>query len=183
MASNSSLPSRMALHAHQRKATAAIDANVRRGREKGRDHAATASGKSTLPSEIREVLARKQRRWDRQLATAKRKKKPVVPQVFTCTPREEFARFCAALSRCLMPHLQNNRLFNLKNDNKYVHVRSRQFYVSCSRARTCYWRSEAFAPSAVPRDVQWALIYGVWVYILYTYRCNIASVLSNNHCT
>lgn len=81
-ASSSRLPRRMAMHALQQNTTN-IDAASRR-RQAPAEGGVSSSGRCVAPDRIREVLARKQQRWDQQLASTQRKKKPVVPQVQCC---------------------------------------------------------------------------------------------------
>lgn len=77
MSSMSRLPKRMAMHELQRKAVAAGATAT-----DGMQETQTAKMRSyASPETIRQVLFRRQQRWDQQLLAAKRTKKPVVPQV------------------------------------------------------------------------------------------------------
>lgn len=78
MSSKSHLPRRMAMHALQLKASEAGDTG---GREKSGRLESCSESRHIPYDRIREVLARRQRAWDKRLAAAKCKKAPVVPQV------------------------------------------------------------------------------------------------------
>lgn len=81
VSSISHLPRRMAMHALKQKAAAADTADIADRREKARTREVRTRFRSVSPEQIREVLSRRQRLWDQKLLSAKRKKKPVVPQV------------------------------------------------------------------------------------------------------
>ncbi|CAM9161204.1 unnamed protein product [Pylaiella littoralis] len=91
MSSISHLPRRMAMHALTRKAAAADTADTADRREKTKIKVRPRR-RSVSPEQIREVLSRRQRLWDQKLLSAKRKKKPVVPQVLPMEEREKVYR-------------------------------------------------------------------------------------------
>ena len=80
MSSKSHLPSRMAMHALRHKASDA-DAGDTGGREKSGRPESCPERRSIPYDRIGEVLAKRQRAWDKRLAAAKCRKPPVVPQV------------------------------------------------------------------------------------------------------
>ncbi|CAM9139862.1 unnamed protein product [Ectocarpus sp. 13 AM-2016] len=92
MSSLSYLPRRMAMHALKRKAAASTTAEFPENGDSPSETKARTRYKSVSPGQIREVLARRQRLWDQQLAAARRKKKPVVPQVLPMEERENVYR-------------------------------------------------------------------------------------------
>lgn len=73
----------MAVHALRQKNSAAGEADIADHGENPteREVGGTQLSRSIPYDRIRKVLARRQRLWDKRLAAAKWKKKPVVPQV------------------------------------------------------------------------------------------------------
>lgn len=69
------------MHALKRKAAASTTAESPEKGDSPSETEARTRHESVPPGQIREVLARRQRLWDQQLAAARRRKKPVVPQV------------------------------------------------------------------------------------------------------
>ncbi|CAM9129448.1 unnamed protein product [Ectocarpus fasciculatus] len=92
MSSLSYLPRRMAMHALKRKAATSTTAGIPEKGDGPSENEARMRYKAVPPEQIREVLARRQRLWDQQLAAARRKKKPVVPQVLPMEERENVYR-------------------------------------------------------------------------------------------
>lgn len=100
------------MHALKRKAATSTTAGIPEKGDGPSENEARMRYKAVPPEQIREVLARRQRLWDQQLAAARRKKKPVVPQV--CCP---VLLFISVLGRRLQslqlrPQISNHRLSN-----------------------------------------------------------------------
>ena len=75
----SRLPSRMEKHAKKKKAVGSGEAGDEISNPV--ETRPTSGSKLLAPERIREMMARKQRLWDKRLAAARLKKKPVVPKV------------------------------------------------------------------------------------------------------
>ncbi|CAM9245758.1 unnamed protein product [Hapterophycus canaliculatus] len=87
MSSISHLPRRMAMHAQKQKETVAVATDGRLNESEIRKKV-----RSVPPEKIRQILSRRQQRWDSQLQANKRTKKPLVPQVLPMEEREKLWR-------------------------------------------------------------------------------------------
>lgn len=81
MASCSHLPSRMEMHARQQKLMAAAASENARFEDSSGHHTARGRARSVPPEQIRDMLSRKQQRWDQVLAATKQKRRRVAPRV------------------------------------------------------------------------------------------------------
>ncbi|CAM9297218.1 unnamed protein product [Ascophyllum nodosum] len=86
----SRLPSRMEKHAKKKKAVGSGEAGDEISNPV--ETRPTSGSKLLAPERIREMMARKQRLWDKRLAAARLKKKPVVPKTLPMEEREKMYR-------------------------------------------------------------------------------------------